>query len=71
MIISSEIQFDQVWSILDRSDSIWSKKKQVENQWVFHQKLKMWKKSELWDRKCKKERAKSIDMYTGKGKKAF
>ena len=26
MIISSEIKCDQVWSSLDKSDSIWSKK---------------------------------------------
>ena len=30
----------------------------------------MKRKSDLWGKKCKKEKAKCIDTYTGEGKKA-
>ena len=66
MIISSEIQFDQVWSILIHFGQIWFNliKNKIENwksddifQWLFHQKLKMWKKWEIWQKRLKMEKS--------------
>ena len=57
-IWSSLIHFDPFWT---DSDSIWSKK--IGNwksddifQWLFHQKLKMWKKWKIWGKKITKGR---------------
>ena len=59
MIISSYIQFDQVWSILINFGQIWFnliKKWKSDDifQWLFHQKLKMWKKWKIWLKRLQK-----------------
>ena len=70
------IKFDQVWSILDRSDSIWSKK--IEDwksddifQWLFHQKLKMWKKWEIWLKRSKNQKSILRAFARTRAKKQF
>ena len=53
------IKFDPFWTDLIKSDQ-----KKIENwksddifQWLFHQKLKMWKKWKIWDKRLQSEKS--------------